>query len=430
MKVAFYTLGCKVNQYETDLLKDKFEKIGYDIVDFSNRADIYVINTCSVTNMSDRKSRQMINFAKKKNPNSVVCVTGCYTQAIKDKIEEYPNIDIAIGNEQKDEIVDILKECLKEKRKKLIRISDINKVKKYEQKGILDKAYDVRESVKIEDGCNNFCTYCIIPYVRGRIRSRSIEDIVKEVEALVKNNVKEVVLVGIEIASYGKDLENGQNLIDVIEAVAKVPGLERIRLGSIEPRWITDDTVARMKKIDKLCKHFHLSLQSGTTSVLKRMNRKYTAEEFYDIILKLKEAFKDDLCLTTDIIVGFPGETEEEFAETLEFVQKVGFKEVHAFKYSKRDGTVAAKMKDQIDGNVKHDRSQRLIAVSNKLTEKFNQKYIGKKVKVLVEKIEDGYMEGYTDTYIKIRKKVDENWVETGEILELEIENKDIEKKA
>ena len=410
MKVAFYTLGCKVNQYETDLLKDKFEKIGYDIVDFSNRADIYVINTCSVTNMSDRKSRQMINFAKKKNPNSVVCVTGCYTQAIKDKIEEYPNIDVAIGNEQKDEIVDILTECLIQKKKKLIRISDINKVKKYVQKGILDKAYDVRESVKIEDGCNNFCTYCIIPYVRGRIRSRSIEDVVKEVKALVKHNVKEVVLVGIEIASYGKDLENGDTLINVIEEVAKVPGLQRIRLGSIEPRWVTKENVERMKKIDKLCKHFHLSLQSGTTRVLKRMTRKYPAEEFYEKILMLRQAFKDDLCLTTDIIVGFPGETEEEFAETLNFVEKVGFKEVHAFKYSKRDGTVAAKMQDQIDGNIKHERSQRLIKLSNKLTERYNEKYIGKKVKVLVEKIEDGYVEGYTDTYIKIRKR----WMKIG----------------
>ncbi len=430
MKVAFYTLGCKVNQYETDLLKDKFEQAGYTVVEFSERSDIYIINSCSVTNMSDRKSRQMINFAKKQNPNSVVCVTGCYAQAIKDKISEYQNIDIAIGNEEKDRILEIVTECLKEKRKKFVRISDINKVKKYAQKGILDKAYDVRESVKIEDGCNNFCSYCIIPYVRGRIRSRNIQEIKEEVSALTNNIVKEIVLVGIEIASYGKDLENEISLIDVIEEVAKIDGVERIRLGSIEPRWITKENIARMQKIDKLCKHFHLSLQSGCTTVLKRMNRKYTAEEFYEKVLMLKEAFKDDLSLTTDIIVGFPGETEEEFLETLAFVEKVGFKEVHTFKYSKRDGTVAAQMDNQIDGNIKHERSKKLIELSNKLTNKYNQKYIGKKVKVLVEKIKDGYMEGYTDTYIKIKKRVDENWAKTGEIQELILEEKDIDVKA
>lgn len=429
MKVAFYTLGCKVNQYETDLLKDIFEKNGYTIVDFANKADIYIINTCSVTNMSDRKSRQMINFAKKRNKDSVVCVMGCYAQAIKDKINEYENIDIAIGNEEKEKVYEIVTNCLKEKKKKYIKISDINKVKKYYQKGMLDRAYDVRESVKIEDGCNNFCSYCIIPYVRGRIRSRSLEDIVKEVELLAKDNVKEVVLVGIEIASYGKDLTE-YSLIDVIEEVSKIDGIERIRLGSIEPRWITKENIERMKKVDKLCKHFHLSLQSGSTTVLKRMNRKYTTEEFLERVQMLKEAFKDDLALTTDIIVGFPGETDEEFNETLKFVETVGFKEIHVFKYSKRDGTVAAKMEGQIDGNIKHERSQKLIELSSRLTKEYNKKYIGKKVKVLVEKISDSNIEGYTDTYIKVKKRVDENWLKTGEILELTLEEEDIDVKA
>ena len=429
MKVAFYTLGCKVNQYETDLLKDIFEKNGYTIVDFANKADIYIINTCSVTNMSDRKSRQMINFAKKRNKDSVVCVMGCYAQAIKDKINEYENIDIAIGNEEKEKVYEIVTNCLKEKKKKYIKISDINKVKKYYQKGMLDRAYDVRESVKIEDGCNNFCSYCIIPYVRGRIRSRGLEDIVKEVELLAKDNVKEVVLVGIEIASYGKDLSE-YSLIDVIEEVSKIDGIERIRLGSIEPRWITKENIERMKKVDKLCKHFHLSLQSGSTTVLKRMNRKYTTEEFLERVQMLKEAFKDDLALTTDIIVGFPGETDEEFNETLKFVETVGFKEIHVFKYSKRDGTVAAKMEGQIDGNIKHERSQKLIELSSKLTKEYNKKYIGKKVKVLVEKISDSNIEGYTDTYIKVKKRVDENWLKTGEILELTLEEEDIDVKG
>lgn len=429
MKVAFYTLGCKVNQYETDLLKDIFEKNGYTIVDFANKADIYIINTCSVTNMSDRKSRQMINFAKKRNKDSVVCVMGCYAQAIKDKINEYENIDIAIGNEEKEKVYEIVTNCLKEKKKKYIKISDINKVKKYYQKGMLDRAYDVRESVKIEDGCNNFCSYCIIPYVRGRIRSRSLEDIVKEVELLAKDNVKEVVLVGIEIASYGKDLTE-YSLIDVIEEVSKIDGIERIRLGSIEPRWITKENIERMKKVDKLCKHFHLSLQSGSTTVLKRMNRKYTTEEFLERVQMLKEAFKDDLALTTDIIVGFPGETDEEFNETLKFVETVGFKEIHVFKYSKRDGTVAATMEGQIDGNIKHERSQKLIELSSRLTKEYNKKYIGKKVKVLVEKISDSNIEGYTDTYIKVKKRVDENWLKTGEILELTLEEEDIDVKG
>lgn len=429
MKVAFYTLGCKVNQYETDLLKDIFEKNGYTIVDFANKADIYIINTCSVTNMSDRKSRQMINFAKKRNKDSVVCVMGCYAQAIKDKINEYENIDIAIGNEEKEKVYEIVTNCLKEKKKKYIKISDINKVKKYYQKGMLDRAYDVRESVKIEDGCNNFCSYCIIPYVRGRIRSRSLEDIVKEVELLAKDNVKEVVLVGIEIASYGKDLTE-YSLIDVIEEVSKIEGIERIRLGSIEPRWITKENIERMKKVDKLCKHFHLSLQSGSTTVLKRMNRKYTTEEFLERVQMLKEAFKNDLALTTDIIVGFPGETDEEFNETLKFVETVGFKEIHVFKYSKRDGTVAAKMEGQIDGNIKHERSQKLIELSSRLTKEYNKKYIGKKVKVLVEKISDSNIEGYTDTYIKVKKRVDENWLKTGEILELTLEEEDIDVKG
>ncbi len=429
MKIAFYTLGCKVNQYETDLLKQKFEEKGYEIVDFNEFADIYLINSCSVTNMSDRKSRQMVSHAKKINSNAVSVITGCYAQAIKDKIEEYPNIDIAIGNGEKDRAVELVEKCFKEKINKYVEISDINEEKKYIQEGSLHKAYDIRESVKIEDGCNNFCSYCIIPYVRGRVRSRNIDEIRSEVERLVKNGVKEVVLVGIEIASYGIDIEENINLIDVIENLNSVEGLERIRLGSLEPRWITKENAERMKKVEKLCPHFHLSMQSGSTTVLKRMNRKYTAEEFLNIVKLLKETF-ENVALTTDIIVGFPGETNKEFIETLNLVKEVEFKEIHVFKYSKRNGTRAAKMDGQVSGEIMNARSKQLIELSNALEKKYNEKYINKEVDFLIERVTNEFVEGYTDRYIKLKiKRVYENWEKTGEIKRVKLEEKIIQKE-
>lgn len=408
MKVAFYTLGCKVNQYETDVMMKKFNDANYDIVDFEKKADIYVVNSCSVTNLSTRKTRQILSKAKKNNGIVVLC--GCYAQEIKDKYTSLSNVDVIIGNEEKEQIVDIVNEYVKNKSKVdsdiVVKVSDISKVKRYSGKELLQKGINIRESVKIEDGCNNFCSYCIIPYVRGRVRSRSIDDIILEIENLVKSGVGEVVLVGIEIASYGKDLEDYINLVDVIERVNKIKGLKRIRLGSIEPRILTLDNIKRMAKCDKLCPHFHISVQSLDNSVLKRMNRKYTREDIFEITDNLKKYFKD-AAFTCDIIVGFPGETDEEFKNTIEGVKRVGFYEVHAFKYSKRKWTRAATMENQVDGNIAIARSKELIELANKLKNKYMSSYIGKKMSVLFELYEDGYLYGYTDNYIKVKVEGD-----------------------
>lgn len=406
MKIAFFTLGCKVNQYETELLQERFEKSGYDIVDFNTIADIYVINSCSVTNMSDRKSRQMASHAKHLNNNAIVVMTGCYVEGIKE-IKGLNNIDVIVGNNEKQNIVDIVDNYIKKNHNDGIKLEifgkDINKEKRYIQTANLIKGREVRENVKIEDGCDNFCSYCIIPYLRGRVRSRNINDILTEVESLANHGVKEIVLVGIEIASYGKDLEN-ISLIDVAEAISNVEGIERLKLSSLEPRWITAENVNRLKNIKKLCPHFHLSLQSGSDGVLKRMNRKYTTDDFEKSVVLLKNSFKD-LALTTDIIVGFPGETEIEFKETYDFIEKIGFKEIHVFKYSRRRYTIADKMDDQIDGNIKIERSKLLLGLSKKLNEEYISKYIGKKLDVLYECEHDEYLEGYTNNYIKVRRK-------------------------
>ncbi len=408
MKIAFYTLGCKVNQYETDLMMKKFVEKGYKIVDFDEIADVYVINSCSVTNMSTRKSRQMLSKAKRKK--GIVVLAGCYSQELSvEEKENLKNVDVIIGNEEKNDIVDIVEEHIKKhgpNKTISYKVSDISNVKRYEQKEGLNKGINIRESIKIEDGCNNFCSYCIIPYVRGRVRSRNLDDIVREVRALVKSGVGEVVLVGIEIASYGKDLKNGLSLIDVIEEVNKIDGLKRIRLGSIEPRVLTDDVIIRLSKIDKLCPHFHISVQSLDNNVLKNMNRKYTREDIFKITDKIREYIKN-VAFTCDIIVGFPGETEEEFKNTIDGVKKIGFYEVHTFKYSKRKWTRAANMENQVDGNVANIRSEKLISLANELKKSYMKKYIGKKLYVLFESYEDGYLYGYTDNYIKVKVEGD-----------------------
>ena len=406
MKVAFYTLGCKVNQYETDVMMKKFSDNDFDIVDFEDVSDIYVVNSCSVTNLSTRKTRQVLSKAKKNGGIVVLC--GCYAQEIKDKYTSLANVDIIIGNEEKEQIVDIVNEYRKNGNNSdvVIKVSDIGEVKKYSGTELLQKGINVRESVKIEDGCNNFCSYCIIPYVRGRVRSRSIDDIILEIENLVKSGVGEIVLVGIEIASYGKDLENNINLVDVIERVNNINGLKRIRLGSIEPRILTLDNIKRMAKCDKLCPHFHISVQSLDNSVLKRMNRKYTREDIFEITDNLRKYFKD-AAFTCDIIVGFPGETDEEFRNTIEGVKRVSFYEVHAFKYSKRKWTRAANMENQVDGNVAIARSKELIELANDLKNKYMSAYIGKKMNVLFELYEDGQLYGYTNNYIKVKVEGD-----------------------
>ena len=412
MKVAFYTLGCKVNQYETDLMMKSFTDHGYDIVDFEEKADIYVINSCSVTNLSTRKTRQYLSRAKKQG--GIVVLAGCYAQEI-DKDEKLENVDVIIGNQEKNNVVETVEKYINEKDNKkenvksLYKVSNIGEIKRYIQEDKLVIGREVRESIKIQDGCNNFCTYCIIPYVRGRIRSRSIDSIISEVKSLVASGVGEIVLVGIEIASYGKELEDSTiNLIDVIDEVSKVKGLKRIRLGSIEPRVLTDENIVRLASIPKLCPHFHISVQSLDNSVLKRMNRHYTREDIFHIVDKIRENFVNP-AFTCDIIVGFPGETEEEFQNTLDGVNRVDFYEVHAFKYSKRKWTVAAKMPNQVDGNVAHDRSERLIKLAKEHKQKFISNMIGKNEDVLVESQKGNIAQGYTSNYVMVKFDSEEN---------------------
>ncbi len=396
MKVAFYTLGCKVNQYETDLMMKSFTDHGYDVVDFEEKADIYVINSCSVTNLSTRKTRQYLSRAKKQG--GIVVLAGCYAQEI-DKDEKLENVDVIIGNQEKNNVVETVEKYINEKDNKKENVKSLYKVSNI----------GVRESIKIQDGCNNFCTYCIIPYVRGRIRSRSIDSIISEVKSLVASGVGEVVLVGIEIASYGKELEDSNiSLIDVIEEVSKVEGLKRIRLGSIEPRVLTDENIERLATINELCPHFHISVQSLDNEVLKRMNRHYTREDIFHIVDKIRESFTNP-AFTCDIIVGFPGETEEEFKNTLDGVNRVDFYEVHAFKYSKRKWTVAAKMPNQVDGNVAHDRSERLISLANEHKLKFIANMLGKEEDVLVESQKGNIAQGYTSNYVMVKFESEEN---------------------
>lgn len=420
MKVAFYTLGCKVNQYETDLMMKNFEDRGYSVVDFDDIADIYVINSCSVTNLSSRKSRQMASKAKRKD--GIVVLAGCYAQELT-KSDKLKNVDIVIGNEEKKQIVDIVERYIEngEKVEKVVyKVADISKTISYVQKDNLNKGINVRESVKIEDGCNNFCSYCIIPYVRGRVRSRNLDSILSEVSDLVNSGVGEIVLVGIEIASYGHDLVENISLIDVIEKVSLVPGLKRIRLGSLEPRILTDENIDRLSKIKNLCPHFHISVQSLDNNVLKRMNRKYTREDIFNIVDKIREKI-EDVAFTCDIIVGFPGETEEEFKNTIDGINRVQFYEVHTFKYSKRKWTRAAKMENQIDGKTATKRSENVIELAKKLKHQYLESYIGKKAEVLFESGSENEWYGYTKNYIKVKVRGDRNiW---GCLLEAELDS-------
>ncbi len=406
MKVAFFTLGCKVNQYETDLMMKSFVDSGYEIVDFKEKADIYVINSCSVTNMSTRKTRQYLSRAKK--VGGIVVLAGCYSQEISEN-EKLQNVDIVIGNQEKNYIVKIVEEYIRKKSKSVVyKVSEIGKQKRYQQEDKLVKGRQIRESIKIEDGCDNFCTYCIIPYVRGRIRSRNLDDIINEIKLLVKGGVGEIVLVGIEIASYGKDLDEDITLIDVVEKVSQIENLKRIRLGSIEPRILTKENIIRMSKIEKLCPHFHISVQSLDNNVLKRMNRHYTREDIFEIVDNIRKYFKNP-AFTCDIIVGFPGETDKEFENTIDGVKKIDFYEVHTFKYSKRKWTVAAKMENQVDGNVAQQRSEELINLATELKKKYMENEIGNKTSILVEEQNGKIAQGYTPNYIMTKIETEEN---------------------
>lgn len=422
MKIAFFTLGCKVNQYETDLMMKSFVDAGYTIVDFKEKADIYVVNSCSVTNLSTRKTRQYLSRAKSKG--GIVVLAGCYAQEIS-KDEKLQNVDIIIGNQEKNDVVSVVDKFVKENNKKLVyKVSEIGKQKRYIQEDSLSSGRQIRESIKIEDGCDNFCTYCIIPYVRGRIRSRDLNDIISEISLLVNSGVGEVVLVGIEIASYGKDLEESVTLVDVIEKVSQIPNLKRIRLGSLEPRVLNEDNLKRMAKIDKLCPHFHISVQSLDNDVLKRMNRHYTRETVFEIVDNIKKYFESP-AFTCDIIVGFPGETDEEFNNTIEGAKKIGFYEVHAFKYSKRKWTVAAKMENQVDGNIAQQRSETLISLANEMKIEYMNSFIGKEMKVLIEEQNGNIAQGYTPNYIMVKVKTDKTVIGKEIVVKLDSINND-----
>ena len=421
-KVAFVTLGCKVNQYETNAMIQQFKNKGYSIVEHNEKADIYVINTCTVTNMSDRKSRQMIRRMKEQNRDAIIVACGCYVQVAKDEIENIEEIDIAIGNNEKSKIVEIVEDYEKrhlgigEKRNsstEIIKKDNLKGVKKagnviaqdvMQQKEFVDLG-DVtytsktRAVIKIQDGCDRFCSYCIIPYARGRVRSRKPDKIIEEAKDIAKEGIKEIVITGIHIASYGKDFKDEYKLIDLLEELNKIEGIERIRLGSIEPVLITERFVERLRKLDKICHHFHLSLQSGCDETLKRMNRKYTTEQFKHIVEILRKNY-NDVILTTDIIVGFPQETEEEFEATYQFLKEIKFYKMHIFKYSQRKGTKAAQMEGQINGNIKEKRSKILIELSDKNQEEYNKEYLNKTVEILWEEEKNGHYQGHTKNYI------------------------------
>ena len=402
-KVAFLTLGCKVNQYETNAMSEKFISAGYNVIENSQEADICVINTCSVTNISDRKSRQIIRKVKEKNSKVIIIVTGCYAQVAKDDIKQMPEVDIVLGNNEKKDIVNYLEKFLKEKNKK-IEVIDAFEVKEFIDFGTITYTEKARAAIKVQDGCDRFCSYCIIPYARGRVRSRKNESVINEVKAVAQNGIKEVVITGIHIASYGKDFKEDYKLIDLLEDINKIEGVERIRLGSIEPPLITDEFVKRLSKLEKICHHFHLSLQSGCNETLKRMNRRYTVEEFYGVVERLRNAYQD-VMLTTDIIVGFPGETDEEFKKTYEFLKQIKFYKMHVFPYSIRKGTKAAQMPNQIDGAEKEKRSKKLIELSNQNQREYNQGYVGKIVEVLFEE----NSKGHTANYILVKTSEKEN---------------------
>ena len=410
-KAALHNLGCKVNAYETEAMQHLLEEAGYEIVPFTQKADVYVINTCSVTNMADRKSRQMLHKAKKNNPNSIVVAAGCYVQTSEKEVLNDLSVDIVIGNDRKHDLVRLLEEYSLDSVNDTV--DDINDGKHDFEELFIDQTKEhTRAFIKVQDGCNQFCSYCIIPYARGRVRSRRFENVIAEVERLAANGFKEVVLTGIHLSSYGVDFEEATGLLELIQAVNAVKGIEHIRLGSLEPKIVTEHFASELSKLDKICPHFHLSLQSGCAATLKRMNRKYTTKEYERGCELLRKYFVHP-AITTDVIVGFPGETEEEFEQTKAYLEHIHFYEMHIFKYSKRKGTRAAVMPDQIDEQIKAARSEKLIALGHDMSKEFRKFYIGKNEEVLFEEKavigDKEYFVGYTKEYVKVAKKTDEN---------------------
>ena len=408
-RVAFLTLGCKVNQYETDAMQELLEAANYVTVDFKEAADVYIINTCSVTNMADRKSRQMIHRARKKNPNAVIVAAGCYVQAQEQALTEEGAADILVGNNKKKDIVSILDTYFEEKIKKT-EVIDLSHEQEYEALFVTNVSGHTRAYLKIQDGCNQFCSYCIIPYTRGRIRSRKPEDVIKEVKSLAENGFKEIVLTGIHLSSYGKD-SGDSSLLEIIGEIHEINGIERIRLGSLEPRIITEDFVKSLVQYKKVCPHFHLSLQSGCDQTLVRMNRKYNTKEYEEALAVLRKYYEHP-ALTTDVIVGFVGESEEEFAATVEYLERINLYEMHIFKYSVRKGTRAEKMKGHVAETIKTERSNVLLNMAKRHKREYESWFIGKEEEVLIEEIvvhdEKEYYQGYTKNYIKVLIPLDD----------------------
>lgn len=418
--VRFVTLGCKVNQYETNAMAQKFLEKGYQIIEEITpenediKPDICIINTCTVTNMSDRKSRQMLRRMKEKNPSTIVVAVGCYAQVAKNELAKIPEIDLVLGNNEKVEIVKHVEEYINNHINN-VELDDVMYSKEFSDFGDVTYTEKTRAVIKIQDGCDRFCSYCIIPYARGRVRSRKPESIISEITQIASKGIKEVVITGIHIASYGKDFLMSKDskltnyrLIDLLEEINEIQGIQRIRLGSIEPLLITVEFVERLKKLEKICHHFHLSLQSGCDETLKRMNRRYTTEQFKEIVRLLRNAYSD-VNLTTDIIVGFPGETDEEFNKTYQFLKEIKFYKMHVFKYSPRKGTKAAVMPNQINGDIKEERSKKLIELSDRNEIEYNKSYIGKDVEVLFEEEKDGMYKGHTQNYIMVYCQSKEN---------------------
>ncbi len=419
--VSFYTLGCRVNHYETEAMAEKFLREGYEIADFESFADVYVINTCSVTNMSDKKSRQIIGRARRRNNEAVIAAVGCYSQVSPEEVAGIDGVDVVLGTRNKGDIVYYVNKA-KEEQKLQVMVGEVLKNKTFEDLNIEEYQDKTRAFLKIQDGCNRFCSYCLIPYTRGAVCSKELEKVLSEIKRLNDHGFKEIILSGIHTASYGVDLEGNVTLVTLLEEIEKLEGIERVRIGSIEPSFFTDEVIDKIKKMKKLCPQFHLSLQSGCNETLKRMNRRYTAEEYKEAVNKIRENIKD-ASITTDVIVGFPGETEEEFAKTYQFLKEIKLTKTHIFKYSPRKGTKAEKMPNQIDGTIKEKRSKALIELNDKNENDFSKTLKGREMDVLIEQEvneKPNVYEGYTRNYVKVEvKSLDKNIV--GKIVNIKI---------
>lgn len=421
MKVAFATLGCRVNQYESEAMAEKFIREGYEVVEYTEVAEVYVINTCTVTNMGDKKSRQIIGRARRLNPEAVIAVVGCYSQIAPNEVSNIEGVDVVLGTRNKGDIVYWVNRA-KEERTQFVNVNEVLKNNLFEDLNIEEYQDKTRAFLKIQDGCNRFCSYCLIPYARGAVCSKEPGKVLDEVKKLANHGFKEIILSGIHTASYGLDLKDKVTLVDLLEEIEKVNGIERVRIGSIDPTFFTEDVVKRIINLKKLCAHFHLSLQSGCDETLKRMNRRYTTKNYENIVNLLRNNFKD-VSITTDIIVGFPGETEEEFNATYEFLKSIKLSKMHIFKFSPRKGTKAATMENQVDGKIKEERSNKIIELNNALEKEFMDRFLGKNLRVLYEKEtfgNSGEYEGYTENYLRVVTKGNDNNI-IGEILDTKI---------